>query len=118
MYPCDVAISAPICSSAFKCKSTGRAPIAHPPGRETRAAAITCSAEFFAPLTATVPRSAFPPLIRNLSIRSLFVVADLQVRSFLLFHCVRAELGALECGSLLPLFFLCGLCASLRPLCY
>ena len=37
MYPCDVPISAPICSSAFKCKSTGRAPIAHPPGSETRA---------------------------------------------------------------------------------
>ena len=37
MYPCEVAISAPICSSAFKCKSTGRAPIAHPPGNETRA---------------------------------------------------------------------------------
>ncbi len=32
-----VAFSAPICSRAFKCKSTGRAPIAHPPGRETRA---------------------------------------------------------------------------------
>src|SRR6516225_2177571 len=32
------------------------------------AAAITGSAEFFAPLTATLPRSAFPPLIRNLSI--------------------------------------------------
>ena len=37
MYPCDVAISAPICSSAFKCRSTGRAPIAQPPGNETRA---------------------------------------------------------------------------------
>src|SRR5215469_16656091 len=37
------------------------------------AAAITGSAEFFAPLTATLPRSAFPPLIRNLSIfRSAF----------------------------------------------
>src|SRR3989475_7504644 len=33
-----------------------------------KAAAITGSAEFFAPLIATVPRSAFPPLIRNLSI--------------------------------------------------
>ncbi len=38
IYPCEVPISAPICSSAFKCKSTGRAPIAHPPGNETRAA--------------------------------------------------------------------------------
>src|SRR5207253_2791440 len=37
------------------------------------AAAITGSAEFFAPLTATLPRNAFPPLIRNLSIfRSAF----------------------------------------------
>src|SRR5882762_924394 len=39
----------------------------------SKAAAITGSAEFFAPLIATVPRSAFPPLIRNLSIHSLFV---------------------------------------------
>src|SRR6266850_3568906 len=31
------------------------------------AAAIAGSAEFFAPLIATVPRSAFPPLIKNLS---------------------------------------------------
>src|SRR5882724_107820 len=37
----------------------------------SKAAAITGSAEFFAPLIATVPRSAFPPLIRNLSIPSL-----------------------------------------------
>src|SRR5437879_5812853 len=37
------------------------------------AAAITGSAAFFAPLTATLPRNAFPPLIRNLSIfRSAF----------------------------------------------
>jgi hypothetical protein len=40
----------------------------------SKAAAITGSAEFFAPLIATVPRSAFPPLIRNLSIHSLFVL--------------------------------------------
>src|SRR6267378_710256 len=32
------------------------------------AAAITGSAEFFAPLIATVPCSTFPPLIKNLSI--------------------------------------------------
>ena len=32
-----MSISAPICSSAFRCRSTGRAPIAQPPGRETRA---------------------------------------------------------------------------------
>src|SRR5215470_12458857 len=50
------------------------------------AAAITGSAEFFAPLTATVPRSAFPPLIRNLSI-SCFAQCGAQVaarRQFLL----------------------------------
>ena len=34
------------------------------------AAAITGSAEFFAPLIATVPRSVFPPLIKNLSMLS------------------------------------------------
>ena len=37
----------------------------------SNAAAIAGSAEFFAPLIATVPRSAFPPLIRNLSMPSL-----------------------------------------------
>src|SRR6266446_403582 len=37
----------------------------------SKAAAITGSAEFFAPLIATVPRSAFPPLIKNLSIPPL-----------------------------------------------
>src|SRR5579859_6283141 len=36
----------------------------------SKAAAITGSAEFFAPLIATEPRSAFPPRIKNLSIRS------------------------------------------------
>src|SRR6266446_4994904 len=36
----------------------------------SRAAAITGSAEFFAPLTLTVPCRGLPPLIRNLSIAS------------------------------------------------
>src|SRR5579862_7722135 len=35
----------------------------------SKQAAITGSAEFFAPLIATVPRSALPPRIKNLSIR-------------------------------------------------
>ena len=51
------------------------------------AAAIAGSAEFFAPLIATAPRSAFPPLIRNLSIHALFAVADLQGPLFLLHAC-------------------------------
>ena len=36
-YPFLISISAPIASSAFRCKSTGLCPIAHPPGKETRA---------------------------------------------------------------------------------
>ena len=38
------------------------------------AAAMAGSAEFFAPLTATAPRSAFPPLIKNLSIHASLLV--------------------------------------------
>src|SRR5260370_32477296 len=38
----------------------------------SKAAAIAGSAEFFAPLISTVPRSAFPPLIKNLSIHAFF----------------------------------------------
>src|SRR5881227_3622352 len=58
------------------------------------AAAIAGSAEFFAPLIATAPRSAFPPLIRNLSIHALFAVADLQGPLFLLcVFCVSVSSG-------------------------
>src|SRR6267142_2692587 len=48
----------------------------------SNAAAITGSAEFFAPLIATVPRSAFPPLIRNLSIPSLYAAAAFRPALF------------------------------------
>ena len=37
MYPCSRSISAPIAVSPFTCWSTGRRPIAQPPGSETRA---------------------------------------------------------------------------------
>ena len=37
MYPWTLVISAPNISKPFKCKSTGREPIAHPPGNETTA---------------------------------------------------------------------------------
>src|SRR3954471_8702188 len=50
-------------------------------------AAITGNAEFFAPLIATVPCSALPPLIRNLSIARLLSQClpqiSLRVRKFL-----------------------------------
>ncbi len=58
----------------------------------SKAAAITGSAEFFAPLIATVPRSAFPPLIRNLSIHSLSVAAAFRPALW-------------TAAALLPLFF-------------
>ena len=49
---------------AMLCSVTGSA--------VSSAAAITGSAEFFAPLMATVPCSALPPLMTNLSMGRLF----------------------------------------------
>ena len=35
IYPCSIENSTPIFESPFRCKSTGLAPIKHPPGRDT-----------------------------------------------------------------------------------
>src|ERR1700741_2677204 len=45
----------------------------------SRVAAIAGNAEFFAPLMATVPGSALPPLIRNLSIARLLSQCPPQI---------------------------------------
>src|SRR5205814_8678938 len=78
----------------------------------SKAAAITGSAQFFAPLIATVPRSAFPPLIRNLSLppRDFSLSGRLYVAIFLLqfFSVVLCALCALCVNScfFLPLLLI------------
>src|SRR5438105_3843862 len=67
-------------------------------------AAIAGSAEFFAPLIATVPCSGFPPLIKNLSIRSRSLLRQ-----------VAASHSSFSCSSLC-LCFLSDLCVKVFSL--